>query len=388
VRPEDAAIRHFGYRRTFDSADGMYRHECLILPLFKGNKKVKCVATLPYQGIGKDGEHFLVNAERALMRENVPSRRQMLGGAALGVAGLVVFPAGGAGVRLSHSAPARKAAATTSPGIPVGVTLNMSVFPRGTSMAAALAEWAKATGCQPLSTKVYLGHRQFPTGLGNDKIHWCAATGGTAILCYEPSWNPFSKADAAALEHSLASLKSAGLHHAAVVLWTEPQGSKRHLSADQFKAGFRFYGAAARSAGWPLYSCMNGSAQSQWAEYLPDADGYALDDYASRGNWKAIWGPGGIATMADRDGKKFGWFEMGASASKPVTQATVTAYLTDARDYLASRKPGTTGPVTWYNGAASEPGGLANTLVPVGHRKGNGYILTLYSRLYRAVAPQ
>jgi hypothetical protein len=129
---------------------------------------------------------------------------------------------------------------------------------------------------------------------------------------------------------------------------------------------------------------MNGSAQDQWAAYLPDADGYALDDYASRDNWKAIWGPGGIATMADRHGKKFGWFEMGASASRPVSKATVTAYLTDARDYLASRKPGTTGPVTWYNGAASEPGGLANTVIPAANHTGNAYIAGLYSRLYQA----
>jgi hypothetical protein len=320
------------------------------------------------------------------MRENVPSRRQMIGGTALAVAGLAVFPPAGAGVRLSRTGPARKAAGTTSLGVPVGATLSTRVFPRGTSLTAAMAEWAKVTGCPPLSTKVYLGHRQFPMNLGNGKIHWCAATGATAIICYEPSFSPFISADAAALAHSLAALKSAGLRNAVVVLWTEPQGSKRHLTATQFKDGFRFYGAAARSAGWPLYCCMNGSAQSEWAAYLPDADGYALDDYASRGNWTAIWGPGGIATMADRDGKKFGWFEMGASASHPVSQATVTAYLTDARDYLASRGPGTTGPVTWYNGTGTGPGGLANTIVPVNVRQSNAYIIKLYASLYHAVA--
>jgi hypothetical protein len=307
----------------------------------------------------------------------------VLGGAALSAAGLVVLPGAGAGARLFRNGPASKA---VTGNVPVGVTLNMSVFPHGTSRATAMAEWAKVTGCQPLSTKVYLGHRQFPTNLGNDKIHWCAQSGATAILCYEPSYSSFSKSDAAALEHSLNSLKSAGLHNAVVVLWTEPQGSKRHLSAAQFKDGFKFYGSAARSAGWPLFSCMNGSAENQWAAYLPDADGYAVDDYSSRGNWKAIWGPGGIATMADRDGKKFGWFEMGASASKPVSQSTVTAYLTDARDYLASRKAGTTGPVTWYNGSAGEPGGLQNTIVPVGKRGGNGYLIGLYKNLYQAVA--
>jgi hypothetical protein len=294
--------------------------------------------------------------------------------------------AAGAVVTLAAPKLAGTIANTAGPAVPVGATVSPAVFPRGTSMAAAMAEWAKVTGCRPLSTKIYLGHRQFPVKLGNEKLRWCAATGATAIICYEPSYSPFSKADAAALAHSLAALKAAGLRHAVVVLWTEPQGTKRHLTADQFKAGFRFYGRAARSAGWPLYSCMNGSAQSQWAAYLPDADGYALDDYASRGNWTAIWGRGGIATMADRDGKKFGWFEMGASASKPVSQATVTAYLTAARDYLASRKAGTTGPVTWYNGSASEPGGLANTIVPTGVRRSNAYIVGLYSKLYQAVA--
>jgi hypothetical protein len=216
-------------------------------------------------------------------------------------------------------------------------------------------------------------------------MRWCAATGATAILCYEPSFSPFSTADVAALERSLAALKSAGLRHAVVVLWPEPQGFRRHLTATQFKAGFRFYGAAARSAGWPLYCCMNGSFQSEWAAYLPDADGYAVDDYASRGNWRAIWGPGGIATMADRDGKKFGWFEMGASAGRSVTRAAVTAYFTDARDYLASRKPGTTGPVTWFNGSGNGPGGLANTLVPADVRPGNAYMIKLYASLYHAV---
>jgi hypothetical protein len=299
------------------------------------------------------------------------TRREALGGLAAG-AGVLAIPALAKATKVSQA-------------VPVGATLSPAVFPRGTSLAAAMAEWTKVTGCQPRSTKIYLGRRDFPVNLGNDKIRWCAAAGATAILCYEPSWSPFSKADAAALEHSLASLKSAGLRHAAVVLWTEPQGFKRHLTADQFKAGFRFYGNAARSAGWPLYCCMNGSAQSQWAEYLPDADGYAVDDYSSRGNWTAIWGHGGLATMADRDGKMFGWFEMGASASHPVTKATVTSYLTDARAYLASRKPGTTGPVAWYNGTGTGPGGLANTIIPVNVRKTNAYIIKLYASLYHTM---
>jgi hypothetical protein len=130
---------------------------------------------------------------------------------------------------------------------------------------------------------------------------------------------------------------------------------------------------------------MNGSAQSEWAAYLPDADGCAVDDYSSRGNWTAIWGRGGLATMADRDGKFFGWFEMGASASHPVTQATVTAYFTAARDYLATRKPGTTGPVAWYNGSGTGPGGLANTIVPVNVRKSNAYMIQLYRNFYSTV---
>jgi hypothetical protein len=297
------------------------------------------------------------------------TRREALGGIA---AGAVVL-----------SVPKLTGISTADPDTPAGATLSTAVFPPGTSLAAAMAEWTTVTGCPPRSTKVYLGRRSFPVNLGNDKIRWCAATGATAILCYEPAWNPCSKTDAAALEHSLAELKGAGLHNAVVVLWTEPQGFKRHLTADQFKNGYLFYGSAARSAGWPLYCCMNGSAQSEWAAYLPHADGYALDDYASRGNWTAIWGPGGIATMADRDGKKFGWFEMGASASSAVSQATVTAYLTDAKDYLASRKPGTTGPVAWYNGTGSGPGGLANTIVPV--HQSTAYIIKLWASLYHAV---
>jgi hypothetical protein len=89
--------------------------------------------------------------------------------------------------------------------------------------------------------------------------------------------------------------------------------------------------------------------------------------------------------MADRDGKKFGWFEMGASASHPVSQTTVTAYLHDARDYLASRRAGTTGPVTWYNGTGTGPGGLANTIVPTGVRRSNSYMIQLYASLYHTV---
>ena len=291
----------------------------------------------------------------------------------------------GAGAVAALTAPKAAGASKVGPAIPAGATLSLRVFPRGTSLAAAMAEWAKVTGCPPLSTKIYLGARQFPVTLGTSKIRWCASTGATAILCYEPSYQHFSRADAVALERSLAALKSAGLRKAVVVLWTEPQGFKRHLTADQFKAGFLFYGTAARSAGWPLYCCMNGSAQSEWAAYLPDADGYAVDDYSSAGNWTAIWGRGGLATMADRDGKSFGWFEMGASASHPVAQATVTAYFTAARDYLASRKPGTTGPVTWFNGSGAGPGGLANTIVPVNIRKSNAYMIPLYRDFYRTV---
>jgi hypothetical protein len=68
-----------------------------------------------------------------------------------------------------------------------------------------------------------------------------------------------------------------------------------------------------------------------------------------------------------------------------VSQTPVTAYLTDAKDYLASRKPGTTGPVTWYNGTGTGPGGRANTIVPV--NKNTAYIIKLYASLYHAVTP-
>jgi hypothetical protein len=91
--------------------------------------------------------------------------------------------------------------------------------------------------------------------------------------------------------------------------------------------------------------------------------------------------------MADRDGKKFGWFEMGASASKPVPKATVTAYMTAAGDLLAARKPGTTGPVIWYNGTGTGPGGLANTIVPLSKDRANNYMLPLYQKFYRKVTP-
>jgi hypothetical protein len=249
-------------------------------------------------------------------------------------------------------------------------------------MAQAFAEWTQVTGTTPRSTKVYLGKRQFPTRM-DDKMTWCAQHGATAIICYNPAWSPCSKDDAAALERSLAALKHAGLQNAVVVLWSEPCGDVRHIAPEQFIAGCRFYSSAARSAGWPLYIDLNGSAQKDWASYLPgDAvDGYGVDDYASRGNWQAIWGPGGIATMADRDGKKFGWFEMGVSASHPVSQSTVEAYLRDATSYLASRKPGTTGPVTWWNGHGM------NSLVPAASHKNNAYIARdLYPTLYKTLA--
>lgn len=266
--------------------------------------------------------------------------------------------------------------------VPVGVTLDLSGFPRGTSMAQAFDQWTQATGTVPRSTKVYLGNRQFPLRL-DDKMTWCAQHDATAIICYNPAWAPCSSADAAALERSLAALKHAGLKNACVVLWTEPCGSVRPIPADQFTAGCRFYSSAARSAGWPLYIDLNGSAQNDWASYLPgDAvDGYAVDDYASRGNWQALWGSGGIATLADRDGRKFGWFEMGVSASHPVSQSTVQSYLHDATAYLASRKPGTTGPVTWWNGNGM------NSVIPAAKHQDNAYIARdLYPALYRALA--
>lgn len=274
---------------------------------------------------------------------------------------------------------------STSTGTPVGVTLDLGIFPRGTTMMEAMSEWQSRIA-RPLSTKVYLGYRQYPTKVSsNSKIAWAAKTGGVAVICYNPAYSPFSATDAKALANSVRALKAGGLRNAAIVLWSEPIGHKRHLSAAEFKAGFKFYASAAKAAGYPLYCCLNGSYNTEWASYVPaEADGYALDDYASAGNWKKIWAKNGIAWLADRDHKKFGWFEMGVSASGPVSSSTVKAYLADAGDYLATRKPGTTGPCIWYNGNPQQPGGLSGCICPP-KIIANNYIIPLYEAFYRKV---
>ncbi len=313
-----------------------------------------------------------------------PARRDVLRGAVAAAAGAVLL----------NNVPAARAlstgvAAGISPGaaagIPVGVTLNTSLFPRGTTMKEALREWQLATNCRPQATKVYFQHRQFPRNADNDKIAACIATGMTAVLCFMPGYGPFRKDDAKALEESLAIFKKAGLKKACVVLWTEQEGKhfRPRLSAAEFVAGSKFYASAARSAGWPVYWNTMGK-QSYWAEWCPGhaVNGYAIDDYASRGNWRDVWAKGGIARMADRDGKPFGWFEMGIAAghSKRPSDATVKRYLDESAAYLASRAPGTTGPVMWW------AGNERNALIPAARFPGNAWIARQsYRSMYRAL---
>jgi hypothetical protein len=236
-----------------------------------------------------------------------------------------------------------------------------------------------------MATKVYFGHRHFPLNADNEKIRAAIALGMTVVLCYQPARRPFLKADAAALERSLGAIKAAGLKKAVVVLWQEPQSwhYRPMLTDEEFIAGSKFYASAARSAGWPVYWNSMGD-QRWWASWCPGnaVDGYALDNYSSRQNWRDIWAPGGPAWLADRDGKPFGWFEMGIAAgtSRRPPDSVITSYLTDARNYLASRAPGTTGPVMWY-GAVPK-----NALIPTARFRANSWITRqLYPRLYHVL---
>jgi len=241
-------------------------------------------------------------------------------------------------------------------GIQVGVTLDMSAFPRSVTPQQAFRQWELATGCPPLATKIYFVRRQFPMRPPS-KLAAAIARGMTAVLCYEPAFGPPSNHDAQAITASLAALRRAGLRHACVVLYTEPQdqNTQLHVPEREFLEAFRFYAPAVRASGWPVYYNANSNPDT-WAAYYPgDAhcDGVAVDDYARHYNWQDIWARGGIARIADAAHKPFGWFEMGRYASRdPAPLDVVAAYLSDATAYLANRVKGgrPTGPVTWYNG--------------------------------------
>jgi hypothetical protein len=299
------------------------------------------------------------------------TRRELLAGAAAAVAGTALLKA----------APASAVpASTTQPGTPVGVTLNPAMLGDGVSQAEALAQWTSFTGCPPLSTKVYFSHREFPTK-PNAKVRACIARGMTAVLVYQPSYSPFSSADAHALERSLHALKGAGLHDAVVVLWSEGDGKHYSLTPSSYGGGYKFYSEAIRSVGWPLYTCLTGQS-TRWHTYLPVgvADGDALDDYCSRHNWRQIWARGGVADLADREGKMFGWFEMGITAGRRPSDAQLKSYLVDVASYLGSRKRGTTGPIIWWSG------GPENALIPASRYPQNSWIAkqwypTMYHQL-------
>jgi hypothetical protein len=262
----------------------------------------------------------------------------------------------------------------------------MSVFPRGVTPAQAFSMWEQETGCAPLATKIYFTRRQFMNH-PPDKLAAAIARGMTAILCYEPAFGPPSSHDATAMANSLAAMRRAGLRNARVVLYTEPQDSTRqlHVPESDFHDAFRFYAPVVRASGWPLYYCAN-SNPGTWASYYPgDAycDGVAVDDYARHYNWQDVWGPGGIARIADAGNKEFGWFEMGRYASRrPPPLDVVASYMRDVTGYLASRvKAGRpTGPVTWFNGNGG------NSVIPMTKIPANNVIArTYYPAMYHAL---
>lgn len=278
----------------------------------------------------------------------------------------------------------QSAAGQSLGGVRVGVTLDMRAFPRGVTPAAAFSHWQQVTGCTPLATKIYFNRRQFPMK-PYGKLAAAIARGMTAVLCYQPAFGPPSRADARAITASLAALRRAGLRNACVVLWTEPQDhNKLHVPQQAFLDGFRFYAPAVRASGWPLYYCAN-SNQHTWAAYYPgDAycDGVAVDDYASHQNWTDIWGPGGIARIADAGHKAFGWFEMGRDAlHNPPPLNVVAAYLNDATAYFASRRRAgrPCGPVIWYNGIGS------NVLAPLTYSSNSKIARAYFPAMYHAL---
>jgi hypothetical protein len=269
-------------------------------------------------------------------------------------------------------------------GIRVGVTLDMRAFPRGVTPAAAFSHWQQVTGCTPLATKIYFNNRQFPTK-PYGKLAVAIARGMTAVLCYQPAFGPPSSADARAITASLAALRRHGLRNACVVLWTEPQDhNKLHVPEKDFHDGFRFYAPAVRASGWPVFYCAN-SNQDTWGAYYPgDAycDGVAVDDYASHQNWTDIWGPGGIARIADAGHKAFGWFEMGRDAlHNPPPLSVVNAYLSDATAYFASRRRAgrPNAPVIWYNGVGS------NVLAPLTYSSNSKIARSYFPALYHTL---
>jgi hypothetical protein len=306
------------------------------------------------------------------------ARRSLLTGAAATALGAVLFK----DIPPAH---AMRLTRGQRHGIPVGVTVDLAAFPRGVTTLQAFKHWEQVTGCPPLSTKIYFNHRQFPTK-PTEKLAAAIARGMTAVLCYEPAFGPPSGHDRQAIAASLKALRRAGLRHACVVLWTEPQDhNKLHVPEKDFHDGFQFYAPAVRASGWPLYYNAN-SNQQTWAAYYPgDAhcDGIALDDYAAHQNWSDIWARGGIARLAEARHKSFGWFEMGRDARRnPPSVGVVADYLGEATAYLAGRiKAGRrTGPVIWYNGNG------ADSLVPLTRWRSNNRIARqYYPAMYNAL---
>jgi hypothetical protein len=305
-------------------------------------------------------------------------------GGSMAAAGEGVLPLRGGLRPARNPGGVRQPAGASLGGIRVGVTLNMRAFPRGTTPAAAFSHWEQVTGCTPLATKIYFNRRQFPMK-PYGKLAAAIARGMTAVLCYQPAFGPPSRADARAITASLTALRRAGLRNACVVLWTEPQDhNKLHVPQQAFLDGFRFYAPAVRASGWPLFYCAN-SNQDTWAAYYPgDAycDGVAVDDYASHQNWTDIWGPGGIARIADAGHKPFGWFEMGrAGLNNPPPLSVVNAYLSDATAYFASRRRAgrPSGPVIWYNGVGS------NVLAPLTYSSNSKIARAYFPAMYHAL---
>jgi hypothetical protein len=308
------------------------------------------------------------------------ARRNVLRGAAAAVVGTVLLKDASAARALVFPA------AGQGGGVRVGVTLDMAAFPRGVSAVQAFGQWRQVTGCAPLATKIYFNRREFPTRPPS-KLAAAITLGMTAVLCYQPAFGPPSRADARAITVSLTALRRAGLRDACVVLWTEPQDhNKLHVPQQAFLDGFQFYAPAVRASGWPVFYNANSNPKT-WAAYYPgDAhcDGVAVDDYAAHQNWREIWGPGGIARIADAGRKPFGWFEMGRCARKnPPPLNVVAAYLSDATAYLSGRvKAGRpTGPVMWWNGDGP------NSVIPLTRYLSNHPIAhQYYPALYHALA--
>lgn len=263
-----------------------------------------CVPELPYE-VAADGLGYHVDTDGSELVSAVTATATALpvqGHPWTENAADFPFDVGVAGERMTVTG----IGASSRPGSRTGAYLDQNNFQQA-DFNGLRTLWTGWGASMPV-TRYYAGNNlNYTANMGE-----IAAAGVRMCLDFEPSYNPPSAADRAAITATLATLAAAGAD-VIVSIWHEPYYDG--LTAAQYVAAVQFYAPAIR-AYYPLFCSFGGPDATASNGYYPgDAycDGIALDIYLTGGFSYTSNSLTQAAAIADAAWKPLAIWELGTT---------------------------------------------------------------------------